>query len=77
MPCCADAVHIGKCGDIPGRRYTAHLADMHPDKVNQLPGDQRLPFTRIVEKFPHRNRRTALLTDVMKPLQIFGCQRVF
>ena len=77
MPGGAHAKHIGKEGDRARRRDAAHLAHMHPNKVDERVGNERLPFARVVEQLAHGDRRGALFANTGEPFQVFGRQRVF
>ena len=76
VPGGTNAVHAGECRHVSGRREAAHLADVHADKVDQPVLDERRPLSRVVEEFPHRDGRGALLPDVSEPLQVFRRERV-
>ena len=77
VPSGAEAVQVGVEGDVARQGETAHLAYMHTNKVDELPGNQWLPFARVVEQLAHGQRRGALLADAGEPLQVLRREEIF
>ena len=55
----------------------AHLADMHPQEIDQAFLDQQAPFAWIVKQLAHRDGGGTLLEDVAESFNICGGQRIF
>ena len=74
---CACRKYCAWIAGVARRREAAHLADVHPDEVDQAPLDQRAPFERIVEQFAHRQRGRTLRANLREPVDVFRRERVF
>jgi hypothetical protein len=68
---------LGKHRNLARRAESACLRNVHPNVVDQLLGDQRLPLMRAVEELSHRDGGCAVLPDLSEVPQVLRRKRVF
>ena len=74
VPGRAHAEGLAQGGQLPGGGQAADLADVHPDVVDQPPGDQLLPLQGVVEQLSHGQGHRHLAAELLEPLHLLRGQ---